>query len=139
MDTDNDGQLSREEFVAAMRKLKVDDVKANQAFDAMDHEGDGYISYSEFLAAMVTSDKISDVDFSKNANLAFRLIDRKNKGVISEEQFKASLLKAGVHLLPHNSKRRESAGKLFKQMDTDRDGLVTRKEFEKFLIGMKRE
>lgn len=54
MDTDGDGQLTKEELIAAYKKVtKKDDVEndVNQLFDKLDFNKTKAIDFSEFLVA----------------------------------------------------------------------------------------
>lgn len=52
-DTKGDGQLSYDEFKAAVSDIGMDDRECQEIFDAVDMDGTGKIRYTEFLAATI--------------------------------------------------------------------------------------
>ena len=56
LDTNNDGFLSKEEFLASPR-AKKDPAAAEKRYDAMDTKKDGKVTLEEFKAAMHHGDK----------------------------------------------------------------------------------
>ena len=90
LDTDGDGHLSKEEFMAAEKKIngfrlgnKWDEVLAN-----CDLDGDGKIDYQEFYTAAVNHQKIIT---KQNIQYAFNTFDTNGDGSIDIEEFKSAL------------------------------------------------
>ncbi|HUR03758.1 MAG TPA: EF-hand domain-containing protein [Nonomuraea sp.] len=89
IDSDGDGRVSREEFVAAMlsgagrdpRFLAAVDRASSATFDAADRDGDGHISREEFArfyhAVEITEEATS---------LAFDQLDTDGDGTISRQE-----------------------------------------------------
>ncbi len=73
MDTDRDGAISREEFMAAH-------ARAEQAFDKLDTNGDGAISRDEFLAGGRGGPGRAE---------RFRVLDSNSDGRITREELEA--------------------------------------------------
>ncbi|MGW0521696.1 EF-hand domain-containing protein [Crossiella sp. NPDC003009] len=94
-DSDNDGQVSREEFIAATERglaenpnyldeayLKV----AESAFEALDRDGDGQVDRGEYIELYLAADVSADI-----AGAAFDRIDENGDGVIDYAEFLAAL------------------------------------------------
>lgn len=92
IDSDGDGRVSREEFVAAMvsgagrdpRFLEALDGAGSTIFDAADSNGDGHISREEFARFYHA------VEMTEEAtSIAFDKLDTDGDGTISRQEFLA--------------------------------------------------
>lgn len=95
-DLDNDGHLTKEEFKAAEKKLKVAEKlgdKWEEVLQKCDLDGDGKIDFGEFYTAAVNHQKIIT---AQNIKYAFDMFDVNGDGSIDIEEFK--------HVLPTNKK-----------------------------------
>jgi Ca2+-binding EF-hand superfamily protein len=54
VDTDHSGDLTVEEFITALRQLKLEitDLDSRRLFNAFDRNGNGRVSYREFLYSL---------------------------------------------------------------------------------------
>jgi Ca2+-binding EF-hand superfamily protein len=68
-DIDNDGEINKEDFRAAVQKLQAK-VNADEMFETINYTNSGVINYHEFLAAMLDLSKVPDEHF----RYAFELI-----------------------------------------------------------------
>lgn len=91
IDQDNDGHITREEFIDARLSVKMENQDMIQkSFNHIDHDGDGFITSDELarlfnwtLADHVVDDMIKEID--ENAD-----------GVISFEEFKVAMGKGAI-------------------------------------------
>ncbi|MGO1052509.1 EF-hand domain-containing protein [Crossiella sp. CA198] len=94
-DTDGDGQVSREEFVAATERGLADNPDyldeayakvAETVFEVLDRDGDGNISREEYIAMYASAEVSAEI-----AESAFERIDQNGDGVIDYAEFRAAL------------------------------------------------
>jgi calcium-dependent protein kinase len=91
MDVDGDGHISKEEFIAAEKKVKGA-IKLGDKWDDImkncDLDGDGKIDFQEFYTAAVSHQKIIT---KANIKYAFDCFDVNGDGSIDVEEFKTIL------------------------------------------------
>ena len=91
LDVDGDGHISKDEFIAAEKKLKRA-IKLGDKWEEIcknvDLDGDGKIDFQEFYTAAVDNQKIIT---KKNIKYAFDCFDVNGDGSIDIEEFKTIL------------------------------------------------
>merc|ERR1719487_2905422 len=145
-DTDGDGMLSEEEFLAAAREKGIPDDEAVEMFKKLDKDGDGQISGAEFThgggfegsaakgAATpppIEVEAVPTEEVSRRLGAAFGtaseawedLAGSPDANHMTEEQFLAKADQLGM--------TPEEAKAAFKAMDADGDGKVSFDEFQK--------
>lgn len=117
IDTNLDGQLSKQEIKEAMTKygssigLDVDEV-----FQQCDFDQNGFIEFSEFLTAVHSC----ELEFSKeNLKKAFSLLDKDGNGKLSKKEIKEALIEIDE----------ESIEQIFQQIDKNGSGEIDDEEF----------
>merc|ERR1719233_2625907 len=138
-DVDGDGQIDYEEFIALMcpsasdivekfraKYKNVNDVKS--AFKRFDRNGDGALEKQELAAALKSSgESYSDVE----VNAIFSLGDVDGDGEITLEEFIALMSPSASSVVKRISKSFKNLNDVkaaFKKIDTDNDGLLSKKE-----------
>jgi len=138
-DSDGNGEIDYEEFIALMcpsasdivekfraKYKNVSDVKA--AFKRFDRNGDGALEKAELTAALKSSgESYSDVE----VNAIFSLGDVDGDGEITLEEFIALMSPSAssvVQRLRNSFKNLNDVKAAFKKIDTDNDGLLSKKE-----------
>lgn len=94
-DADGDGQVSREEFIAATEGGLADNPDyldeafaacAKAVFEAIDQDADGQVDLEEYIAMYTSADVSAEI-----ATAAFERIDQNGDGVIDYAEFRAAL------------------------------------------------
>lgn len=117
LDTDGDGSVSKQEFMAGERAQKNPE-RAAKAFAHMDADGDGKLTTTDFAQRR----KPGDGDKRPNPGEIFKHLDKDGNGSISKPEFLSG---------ERSQKNPEMAGKLFDRLDSDSSGEITREEFAK--------
>lgn len=115
-DTNGDGVISREEFLAMPRIQQLPEDKRDNIFKRLDKNGDNSLSQDELRPPM---DRPPHQQH-REAMLKFKELDTDNSGGVSLEELKAGQL---FQKLPP-----EKQEALFKRLDTDGDGQITVKD-----------
>lgn len=116
-DTKRDGQLSFEEFKAAMEDAGFTDEDYRKLFDSIDMDGSGKIRYTEFLASTIEAHgAISEQRLAE----AFDRIDADDSGYISKENLRELL---GTEL------PQEEIDSIIEEADLTKDGKISYSEF----------
>jgi len=116
-DTKKDGQLSYEEFKAALKDAGYSEDQYRSIFDAVDLDGTGKIRYTEFLAATIEAQgAISEERLAE----AFDRMDADDSGFISKENLSA--------LLGEEFPQSE-INAIIDEADITRDGKISYSEF----------
>lgn len=132
LDTNNDGELSFEEFQNGVSQLKKETAEEiMKVFNKLDADKNGSIEYTEFIAASMTQKM-----YLKEEKIyqAFKLFDKNGDGFITQDEIKEVL---GSKFLFLNEIEEEFvAGKsgdiweeLVKEADTNGDGVIDYNEF----------
>jgi len=125
LDTDGDGVVSQEEFVAA-RPSDVSEEQATNLFNSFDTEGSGSLTADQLQEAMSRNSPPmgagSPPRSSSDDSLSdqFSSLDTDGDGVISQEEFAAGR---------PDDVSKEQATALFQSLDTDGVGSITKDQF----------
>ena len=139
-DSDNSGDLDKQEFGHAMRLLglKLRQVEIDHIFRLVDSDGDGTLDVNEFLAlhkSLIEAkanvrkirDKITailgDRESLADIEQIFRQFDVDRNGELSPEEFAIGLKKFGLTLTP------EELTVVFPAFDLDNSGTIELEEF----------
>ena len=116
LDTNGDGSISKAEFLAGERAQK-DPERAAKAFEAMDSDNDGQLSTNDFAQR-----RQGGGNDRKRPNPAeiFKHLDKDGNGSISKQEFLSG---------ERAQKNPEMAGKMFDKLDADSSGDISRDEF----------
>merc|ERR1712088_604179 len=139
-DTNNDGEIDLNEFVAVMcpaastvvgrlsKSYKnLEEIK--QGFKKLDREGDGMISKREMASAGLSEQEVVAI---------FALGDSNNDGEIDIDEFIGVMCPSAaavVFKVSQTFKGKDGAVKAFKQIDLDGDGAISKDEMAKANIG----
>ena len=126
IDVDNDGKINKDELLQGLKnRLNNKNLKKDVEliFKNLDMNGNGYIEYEEFVRAAVNKNI-----FLKDEILefAFKFFDKDNSGEITLNEIKEVFLNSVVK----KSKEDISLKKIIEEVDKDRDGKISYKEFE---------
>merc|ERR1719348_2591489 len=139
-DVDNDGAISLNEFVAVMCPTAATVVgrlsktygnleQIKQGFKKLDKNGDGMISKQEMSAAGLSQQEV---------NAIFSIGDTNGDGDIDMDEFIGVMCPpatAVVFKLGQAFKGKEGAAAVFKQIDVNGDGLLSKQEMSSAMIG----
>lgn len=114
-DTERDGQLSYDEFKAAIKEAGLSEADYQQIFNAVDLDGTGKIRYTEFLAATIEAHGVIS---EERLAEAFDRLDADDSGYISAENL--------AEMLGEDFPKSEIESIL---KEASRDGKVTYSEF----------
>jgi Ca2+-binding EF-hand superfamily protein len=142
IDADGGGTLSFEEMktaLASMNSSTADLSQLEEILDAMDQDGNQQISYTEFLAAAVDTSKLLSGHAAVSRMAAcFAAFDVNNDGKLDNEEVTELLGKIqGIDTATCSpstkAKLAEEVKSIFKEVDTNNDGFISKQEFEEFL------
>jgi len=124
MDTDGDGSVSEEEFVAT-RPEDVTEEMASKLYSSFDSDSSGSVTESEFETAMNSApppppSAATGSSDSSTESESFSELDTNQDGVVSAEELAAAR--------PEDVTE-EMAANLFKSLDTDGSGGLTEAEY----------
>ena len=133
LDTDKDGRISRAEAQAAKGPMAG-------RFDEMDANRDGYLDRSDKLArkAAMRAEFFAGADANRDGRLTrdefaveqgARSAERRAQ---MAERAKATGRQGQMRQPPTEAERLERAGKAFERMDANKDGTVSKAEFDAF-------
>jgi len=139
-DVDNDGAISLNEFVAVMCPTAATVVgrlsktygnleQIKQGFKKLDKNGDGMISKQEMSAAGLSQQEV---------NAIFSIGDTNGDGDIDMDEFIGVMCPSAtavVFKLGQAFKGKEGAAAVFKQIDVNGDGLLSKQEMSSAMIG----
>lgn len=119
MDTNNDGQLSLEEFKADLQHISMDEDQKElfvEKFGSFDDDGDELLSTTEVQPLFTFM-------------FRFKSLDRNGDGVLSMKEFKKIAAKKLNNAPPEEVEKSDDEGKLiFARLDEDGDKLLNPKE-----------
>ena len=126
IDVDDDGKINKDELFKGLKsRLNNKNLKkdVDLVFNNLDMNGNGYIEYEEFVRAAVNKNI-----FLKDEILefAFKFFDKDNSGEITLNEIKEVFLNSVVK----RSEEENSFKKIILEVDKDRDGKISYKEFE---------
>lgn len=124
-DTDRSGTLSEQEFTRMLQKQGVSQSKAQDLFELADIDGSGNIDFNEFVAVMFNPDAMSTSVLQDHLKFIFHEIGGDDS--IDEREF--------VKAFPEGQSS-TVIKQLFKAVDKDRSGHISKKEFIDFVSRM---
>ena len=120
-DTDNDGQISFDEFKQGFFKFHsshLNEQDINNIFKSIDVNKNFRIDYSEFIAATISDKKLVK---KKQLLEAFRYLDKDNDGKITKEEI--------MKVLKAEETKEKEIEKYIKDVDINGDNAIDFKEF----------
>ena len=137
-DKDHSGSLDNVEFKIAMRETKmgITDDEALTLFKTFDTDESGEINYNEFLVKLAGTMSIRR---KKLVNLAFDVLDKDGNGVIELADIAAAYNVTKHPQFLSGQRTKEDILLEFLsgfEVGGDKDGKVTREEFENYYAGM---
>ncbi len=137
MDTDKDGRISRAEAMATQ-------AKAGERFDKMDVNNDGYVDQADRQAkvAQKRAEFFKGADNNRDGRVTRDefIVEQGARSAERREQWakraqqrpQAAGKQAQARKAPTEQQQIERAGKAFDKMDANKDGALTRAEFDAF-------
>lgn len=117
-DTDNDGMISFEEFVAYHQHMKTPFAKSEQLlkakFKAIDSDKSGWLSQDELMAHLLYEWKVEQIAISRGKSTRFTKIED-----IETKKEAEAAIHAEIRLN-------------FEKMDSDKDGIISWEEFKAY-------
>ncbi|KAJ2318121.1 hypothetical protein IWW52_002746 [Coemansia sp. RSA 2704] len=129
-DTDNNGEISREELGVLMRSLSHNptEEEITDMINEVDENGDGKIDFSEFIAMMARQPMSAEGPESEIME-AFRVFDKNGDGVISAQELRHVMTSLGEKLTDAEIEE------MIREADVDGDGQINYEEFAKMMTG----
>jgi len=148
IDTNGDGYIDENEFCAAMKSLKMQELTpqmSKKLWSVVDVNGDGHLNYFEFAQAFevidtgATGEKamkgiVDSILASLQKNqmtlaFAFRYFDPKGEGSVKRDDFKAGLRALNASQKGSHTVTDAQLEVLVDYMDADKDGNIDYQEF----------
>ena len=126
MDSDGDGRISKAEAQAAATRL-------NARFDEMDVNKDGYLDRSDMQARMAArrADYFTATDTNEDGYLSREEFAARQKAMHDKRrQARQPQAATGGRPMPTEAQRAERMATAFGRFDADRDGRISKAEFE---------
>ena len=129
-DKNNDGKLSKEEFLLGLdiSKFENEPLYRNSIdglYKNIDADNDGYIEFEEFVRASISKELIIT---ETNLRIAFNVFDRDKSGGISPSELKYLLGEYNLHA------KDNLWNKMIEQIDLNKDGQISYEEFKKMMM-----
>ncbi|CAG9329029.1 unnamed protein product [Blepharisma stoltei] len=123
IDKDGDGKLNKTEIREALKQLKLDKLyNVKEIMDKCDVDRTGFIDYTEFITAAMDWNKELSTD---RLISAFKIYDSDGNGCISLDEI-INFMGEGLS---------ENAEKVFREADTNGDGVIDINEFITLVTG----
>jgi len=133
IDTDGSGELDTSELRAALEKCKpgekITNLQVEKRIAKYDEDGNGTLSFSEYekmLKGWEADEKEFD-DFADKSKKAFENVDLDKSGQIDMKE-----LVAALKMVDKNATEDQAAKRIQKYGSKDKDGKVTKVNFEEF-------
>lgn len=126
-DGDFDGQLTRDEMRALHEATRAEHAKEH--FARMDANGDGVVSEAEMLAAQDQRKKRKSDRRDNRRERMMKRFDTDGDGTLSDAE-KAEAREAAKQNRTERKGKRKERGAKRPRLDADRDGLVSRTEYD---------
>ena len=127
-DKNNDGKLSRQEFLLGMsqfEQLPQFRSSINDLYKSIDADNNGYIEFEEFVRASISKELIIN---DHNLRIAFDVFDRDKSGGIVPSELKYILGDYNLHAKDY------LWNKMIDQIDLNKDGQISYEEFKKMMM-----
>ena len=127
MDANNDGYLSKEEFlqIEALQQNPL----VNRVLEIFDDDGNDKIDFSEFVEALSIFCANDDAEKEAKVKFAFRIYDVNNDGYISNgDLFRILKIMVGDNL--NDTQLQQLVDRTILQADKDKDGKLSLAEFQ---------
>jgi len=132
LDANNDGYLSKEEFlqIEALQQNPL----VNRVLEIFDDDGNDKIDFSEFVEALSIFCSNDDAEKEAKVKFAFRIYDVNNDGFISNgDLFRILKIMVGDNL--NDTQLQQLVDRTILQADKDKDGKLSLAEFQQFIAG----
>ncbi|VDM17452.1 unnamed protein product [Hydatigera taeniaeformis] len=121
MDSDNNGELSRDEILQCLRESKLPKDKLNEFLSLFDADGDGRVTLDEYERALGLKEvPQTTIDDWKRT---FAEMDVDKSGFLTVSEIHEGLLKIGVNI------SKVDISDFIKSVDNNGDGVLTVDEF----------
>ena len=135
LDRDGNGVLTREEFREGLGPMGLDEGLVDIIFNTFDVNGDGQINQAEFASAMAVM--LHPTSVEEQVTMAFNAYDTDKDGRLSIAELESvirsifsTLHKMGIRdTEDHAIKTKRAAEELYRQLDTEGKGFVTKEDY----------
>ena len=127
-DVNGNGVIEKKEMEAVLQRLgqPATDKQIESVFKKLNTDDDKVISFDEFIWFMKEYHLSKNKTDTDEVVGVFQVFDKNNNGVLSIREFKHILTDLG------NKFSEEEVEEMFKEVDLDRDGNISYKEFVEF-------
>eukprot|EP01130_Rhizamoeba_saxonica_P003720 TRINITY_DN1546_c0_g1_i4.p1 TRINITY_DN1546_c0_g1~~TRINITY_DN1546_c0_g1_i4.p1 ORF type:complete len:375 (+),score=95.05 TRINITY_DN1546_c0_g1_i4:767-1891(+) len=120
-----DGNVTVEEFASYLLGIPPSP-EVLELFNRFDTNEDGTINFREFLVGLIVFTKETNINKQDLIERCFHLFDENDNGTITRSEFKTIMMKVFPAI------QKPEVNRIFSEMDSNRDGLVSFIEFEEY-------